>query len=72
MCLLIKLFKPFIPVNKNKVAHASKVQVIQGWSLIYRKFKSLIITHSNSNRSTCDYWEQRNIGDRGTVGTEGH
>ena len=41
-----------------------------GWSLIYRKLKSLIITYSNSNRSTCDYGEQRNSGDRGTVGTE--
>ena len=41
-----------------------------GWSLIYRKLKSLIITYSNSNRSTCDYWEQRNSGDRGTVRTE--
>ena len=42
-----------------------------GWSLIYRKLKSLIITYSNSNRSTCDFWEQRDSGDRGTVGTEG-
>ena len=41
-----------------------------GWSLIYRKLKSLIITYRNSNRSTCDYGEQRNSGDRGTVGTE--
>ena len=54
--------------------HESEAQGLSpqswGWSLIYRKLKSLIITYSNSNRSTCDYGEQRNSGDRGTVGTE--
>ena len=56
--------------NKEERKCDSRNVTETGWSLIYRKLKSLIITYSNSNRSTCDYWEQRNSGDRGTVGTE--
>ena len=57
---------------KRRLYTTGKVEKIPffGWSLIYRKLKSLIITYSNSNRSTCDYGEKRNSGDRGTVGTE--
>ena len=59
-----------LPVNEQQRLLATFHPHVTGWSLIYRKLKSLIITYSNSNRSTCDYGEQRNSGDRGTVGTE--
>ena len=59
-----------VGTEERKAQRNTGHRALRGWSLIYRKLKSLIITYSNSNRSTCDYGEQRNSGDRGTVGTE--